>query len=183
MCQGHPMSAQKNKKTWLSDAHWKLIQKSVPIVCVDLLPIRVSRRAPYSVEAVGLILRDTPHQGQRWCLIGGRMLYRESVQDAISRQITETLGSQTRIRAGRNHHPICIAQYAPRRTKHFSLDPRQHAVSLTYVLELTGRATPQGEAVAYEWFDVKKLPPPKAFGFDQSRLVKYCLRRLRSPVI
>lgn len=177
------MSTKKHEKAWLPYARWKLIQESVPIVCVDLLPVRVSRRSPYAVEAVGLILRETPHQGQRWCLIGGRLLYGESLQDAIIRQVVETLGNRTRICTGRNQHPIHIAQYSPRRTKHFSLDPRQHAVSLTYVSELTGTPAPQGEAVAYGWFDVRKLPPRKEFGFDQARLVKYCLQLMRSATI
>jgi hypothetical protein len=37
----------------------------------------------------------------------------------------------------------------------------------------------QGEAISYEWFDVRKLPPPEEFGFDHDRVVNACLRLLR----
>jgi len=174
---------KSNNKAWLPPSRWRLVQASVPIVCVDVLPVRVSRRTPHIVEAIGLILRDTPRGRRRWCLIGGRLLYGESLRDAIGRQIGETLGSQVRIHLRRDQQPLYIAQYSPLKTKSFSLDPRQHAVGLTYASEITGSPAPQGEAVAYEWFDVRKLPPPKEFGFDQARIVKYCLQLLRTATV
>ena len=171
---------KSGNKTWLPPSRWKLVQASVPIVCVDVLPIRTSRLAPHTVEAIGLILRDTPRQGQRWCLIGGRLLYGEPLQDAIVRQVGETLGRRVRVHRRRDQQPLYIAQYAPHSIRPFALDPRQHAVGLTYVSEMTGSPAPQGEAVAYEWFDVRKLPPPEEFGFDQDRVVKFCLQLLRT---
>jgi ADP-ribose pyrophosphatase YjhB (NUDIX family) len=164
---------------WLSGARWKLVQESVPIVCVDIMPIRTSRCVPCRVEAIGLILRDTPHQRQRWCLIGGRVLRGESLRDAIHRQIVETLGTEVRILLKRDQQPLYISQYAPHGTKPFFLDPRQHAVGLTYAFKITGSPIAQGEAVAYRWFDIGKLPPPERFGFGQDRLVNVCLQLLR----
>jgi ADP-ribose pyrophosphatase YjhB (NUDIX family) len=133
------------------------------------------------VEAIGLILRETPNQGQRWCLVGGRLLYGESLRDAIVRQVGETLGTKARIHLKRDQQPLYIAQYAPHGIEPFGLDPRQHAVALTYISRITGSPVPQGEAVAFEWFDVRKLPPPERFGFGQHRLVNACLRLL-APV-
>jgi ADP-ribose pyrophosphatase YjhB (NUDIX family) len=170
----------RRHRAWLSPSRWKTVQASVPIVCVDLLPVRRSRFAPYAVEAIGLILRDTPHQGQRWCLVGGRVLYGESLRDAILRQVDETLGSRVRIHLSRSQQPLYVAQYSPHGARPFALDPRQHAVGLTYTSRITGSPAPQGEAISYEWFHVRKLPPPENFGFGHDRLVNTCLQLLRS---
>ncbi|MEO7002122.1 MAG: DUF4916 domain-containing protein, partial [Ktedonobacterales bacterium] len=70
---------------WLELTEWERIQKCVPIICVDILPVRFARQRQQRPLALGLIRRDTPHQGQRWCLIGGRVLYGESLGDAIER--------------------------------------------------------------------------------------------------
>jgi ADP-ribose pyrophosphatase YjhB (NUDIX family) len=170
------MRDRKHKKRWLSSSRWRLVQASVPIACVDVMPIRGSRRRP--IEAIGLILRETPHQGQRWCLVGGRLLYGECLRDAILRQVGETLGSKARIHLKRDQQPLYIAQYSPHGIEPFALDPRQHAIGLTYVSKMTGSPTARGEAIAYEWFDIRKLPRPEQFGFGHDRLVNACLRLL-----
>lgn len=174
----HPMNNKTSaNKTWLSPSQWKFVQASVPIVCVDVLPVRFSRASPDTIRAIGLILRDTPHQGRKWCLVGGRLLYGESLRAAIVRQVTETLGSGMRLHLGRDPKPVTVIQYSPTNLMPFVLDPRQHAVSLTYALQLTGSPKPQGEAVAYKWFDVRSLPSPEECGFGHHGVATSCLRR------
>src|SRR5689334_4261830 len=112
---------------WLSEEDWKQVQRSVPIVCADVLPVRRGR----SGVEVGLICRDTPHQGARWVTVGGRILLNEPVRKALDRQVRETLGEA--VRAKFEHTPIAIVEYFSRRIRGEAFDPRQHAVGLTYV--------------------------------------------------
>jgi len=168
--------ARKKYRSWFSSEDWKWIQRRFPVVCVDVLPIRFSGRARNSVEAVGLILRETPHQGRRWCLVGGRLLYGESLSNAVRRQIRETLGPRAHPVLKRGQQPLYVAQYSPSGKKPFALDPRQHAVGLTYVVEIKGVPQASGEAIRYEWFNLDLLPSPKQFGFDQGRIVRVCVK-------
>lgn len=157
---------------------WKRFQASVPITCVDVLHVRFARGVRRAIDAIGLIYRDTPHQGKRWCLIGGRLCRVESLHDAIRRQLRETLGSRVRpvLRVGQQ--PACVAEYSPSGKKPFGLDPRQHSVGLTYAVEVRGLPVAQGEAIRFEWFPVKSLPPSRYFGFNQDRVVRDCIKLL-----
>src|SRR5437868_10225007 len=99
------------KRVWLDPAEWKKTQESVPITCVDVLPMRMSGSDPGLCDGIGLILRDTPHQGQKWCLVGGRLLRNESMTEAVARQIQETLGQNVSFEIDAAAQPIYVAQY------------------------------------------------------------------------
>lgn len=168
---------------WLEPADWTWAQMNLPIVCVDILPIRCARGEAHQVESIGLIKRITERGSLGWCLVGGRLLLRESLTSAIKRQIKETLGNQVRISLPVDPIPILIAQYAPSGRPPFYLDPRKHSIGITYAVEVKGTANPRGEAVAFQWFRIGELPPPMQFGFNQDRIVKKCLVSLRKSCI
>jgi ADP-ribose pyrophosphatase YjhB (NUDIX family) len=167
------------KGSWLSAADWKLIQTSIPVVCVDVLPVRFSPSPQEDPRAVGLILRKTT-QGRKWCLIGGRLLYGELLSEAIRRQVREALGRRVEIYIRPGQQPLYIAQYSPSGRKPFAQDGRQHSVGLTYTLELQGTPTPSGEAILFKWFETTKLPRRKQFGFSQDMVLRTCLRLLKN---
>jgi len=167
------------KRTWLSGERWKLVQTSIPVVCVDVLPIHFSPNSDSDLQSVGLILRKTP-EGRKWCLIGGRLLYGESLSEAIRRQVREALGRHVKVRVGPDQQPFYIAQYAPSGRTPFVLERRQHSVGLTYALEIHGTPTPRGEAIVFRWFETAKLPRRTQFGFSQDRVLRTCLRLLRN---
>jgi ADP-ribose pyrophosphatase YjhB (NUDIX family) len=167
------------KRSWLSPADWKLIQNSVPVTCIDVLPVRFSASSRHDLRAGGLILRETPH-GRKWCLIGGRLIFRELFCSAVRRQLTEALGRHTKPRILTDHQPLYIAQYLPGSRRSFALDPRQHSVGLTYAVEVEGIPSPRGEAIEFEWFQIANIPPPRQVGFRQERVITACLRLLRN---
>ena len=134
---------------------------------------------PACLTAVVLIYRDTP-QGRKWCLIGGRLLYGESLREAVRRQVREALGRQVKVNPRPDQLPLHVAQYSPSGRKPFALDPRQHSVALTYALELKGTPTPGGEAVQFEWFEIAKIPRGKQLGFGQDAVLRACLRILQN---
>ena len=162
-------------RKWLSDPDWRIVQRRVPIACVDVLPLR--RRTSGSTQ-VGLIYRQTPHQGRRWCLIGGRLFRNEPLQTAVIRQVKEALGSKARCVLNGPVQPLLVVEYLSRRRKGSLFDPRQHAVSLTFSVQVSGRAKPAGEALDFRWFNLEDLPSSKLFGFGQKKVVLECARRL-----
>jgi ADP-ribose pyrophosphatase YjhB (NUDIX family) len=151
------------------------VQKLVPIACVDVLALR--KHSGKSTE-IGLILRDTPHQGRRWCLVGGRIYINESFQSALDRQIHETLGGKVQWISKEPAHPIFVAEYFSTQVRGALYDPRQHAVALTFAIEIRGPVEIGGEAIDFRWFGRKKLPKARSFGFGQNRVVEECLCRL-----
>ena len=163
---------------WLDDAEWKRVQQAVPIVCVDVLPLRKGRDG---IESVGLIYRDTPHQGRRWMLVGGRLLRNESLAEAAARQLRETLGSGVRFQIDPQAQPLYLAQYFTVARELGQVDPRQHAVTANYAIAIEGGPVASGEAISFEWFPPDRLPPRGAFGFEQDQVVEACLSRLGLP--
>lgn len=166
-------------EAWLEEAEWARIQQAVPIVCVDVLSLRFSDHGlSRHIEAVGLILRDTPHQGQRWCLIGGRVLRGESLGEAVGRQMHSALGHDIHFSIEDAPQPLYVAQYFPARRADLPVDPRKHAVAMTYALGIAGTPVAQNEALEFAWFDPSHLPPRRMFGFEQDRVMASCMLQL-----
>ncbi len=168
------MPASKN--AWLSPEEWAQAQHQMPIACVDALPIRLSSERG-SVESVGLILRHTAIEGDRWCLTGGRILHGETVSEAIDRHVRTTLGDAVTWHSGTGEQPLWVHQYFPDPRVGYGLDPRQHAVALTYAVRLQGDPAPKGEALDFRWFDVAELDRVP-FGFGQGDVARACLTAL-----
>lgn len=165
--------------SWLDQTEWEYVQSRVPIACVDILPIKLDDNLSL-ISAIGLILRDTPHQGHRWCVVGGRLLREESLEEAITRQLLETLGTNIHFDIPTNIEPTHIAQYFVNRPEQKCLDPRQHALGITYCIPITGQPFAQGEAYDFKWFDIHQLPLVNEIGFDQQYLLNACLSKLNT---
>ena len=168
------MSKPNQRNNWLTEEDWRRVQSQVPIICVDVIPFRA---LPEQAPEIGLILRDTPHEGRRWCLVGGRVLLNEPLLGAAQRQIHETLGPGVDIVLPAATPPIFIAEYLSERFDCALFDPRQHSVALTYFAGVSGEIRAQGEAFDFKWYSVAALPASSAFGFGQDTVLKECLNR------
>ncbi len=160
---------------WLDASDWKRAQETLPIACVDVVPVRLDRSE--KIEQVGLIFRDTPHQGRRWCMVGGRLWRNELVAEAIRRQLFETLGTHIAFKIEPDPQPTYVSQYFPTAREVGSVDPRQHALTLNFIIPITGQPQAGGEAIEFRWFAPSQLPAPDDFGFGQDRFVAACLCR------
>lgn len=160
---------------WLSAKDYQLIQNSVPIACVDIVPLRLNEGG--GIEAIGLIFRDTPHQGRRWCLVGGRVLINETLADAAARQLRQTLGEKIQFELGADVQPVYVSQYFPSPHPVGQIDPRQHSITINYCVGISGETQPQGEALDFRWFAPEALPGPNEFGFGQDGVLQECLIR------
>jgi 8-oxo-dGTP pyrophosphatase MutT (NUDIX family) len=129
---------------------------------------------------IGLIYRETPHQGRRWCLIGGRLRLNETFRAAVVREVNEALGTTVRCVVDVPVQPLFVAEYLSRRVKGALFDPRQHAIGLTFDVQLRGIAKPRGEALDFQWFNIGQLPDSDLFGFGQKKVLRECIQRLKT---
>jgi ADP-ribose pyrophosphatase YjhB (NUDIX family) len=163
------------QKGWLGDADWAMVRRSVPIACVDIFAWSGEK----TVDRVGLIFRDTPMGRPGWCLVGGRLMFEETLAEGITRQLRETLGDAIRFSVEAEPTPIYVAQYFPRRRDAGLIDPRQHALGMVFAVKVRGEVRAQGEARNFRWFEVEKLPRSEAFGFGQRAVVEACLEKMK----
>ncbi|HTU15308.1 MAG TPA: NUDIX hydrolase [Solirubrobacterales bacterium] len=152
---------------------WETIQASVPIFCVDVLPIRpaVGTEARDGGIELGLILRNTPDQGSRWCTIGGRLELDESIEAAVSRELAAAVGDGLEPIAGLADPEPLIVEYGRRPAPGAAYDLRKHAVSLTHPRWLDGEPSVRGEeAEAFRWWRLPDLDG-SVMGFGQESLL------------
>lgn len=157
---------------WIPEEEYQRIQKTLPIACVDILPIKVDEGV---VSMVGLIKRHTPHQGDRWCVIGGRLRYGESLYKAIHREMRSALGDDMVFSVCNNGMPINVYQYMPCEDENQLHDPRKHAISIMYLAEVSGDIYPANEALDFEWTPVIGIKDRSDIGFGQTPMILECL--------
>jgi ADP-ribose pyrophosphatase YjhB (NUDIX family) len=168
-------------QSWLSPTDYARIQQTMPIPCIDILPLRLHSPTTPTTPQVGLILRNTPENKNAWCLVGGRLFRNESIAQCITRQLHQTLGPNIRFQLGPDPQPLYIAQYFPTprpANEPHCIDLRQHSLALTFAIPIEGTPTAQDEALNFQWFPLNALPAPTDFGFNQDRIVATCLAKL-----
>lgn len=137
----------------LPDDLWQTVQATVPILCVDIVP---TRTADGGLE-VGLIRRRFADTGRPvWCHLGGRVRHGETTSEAISRHIHHTLDGAA-LEVGDDPQPHHVMQWFPstlRRAPSFGDDPRKHALSLCWALDLGHQIAVRagGEGTDLAWF-------------------------------
>lgn len=154
---------------WIPDAEYQQIIARVPILCVDLLPV-----AGGAHEQVGLIRRQTFGGNEGWCLIGGAVLRNEPLRDAVQRHVKATLGPDVSADA-RSLELLGVFEYFTQPGIGELVDPRKHAVSVTYCGALSGKERPQGEALEFTWFG-RDMLGSLTYGFGQERVVEQFTR-------
>ncbi|WP_127571225.1 NUDIX hydrolase family protein [Georgenia faecalis] len=142
---------------WLPPDELALVRSKVPMIYVDIVPVRVD--AVGLVEQVGLLLRNPREGGILRSLVSGRVLYRERVREAIVRHLEKDLGLLCLPQLPVAPQPFTIAEYFPTPGAGFH-DPRQHAVSLGYVIPVDGECEPQQDALDLTWFTPAEATDP-----------------------
>jgi len=134
---------------WLSADDIAQVRRSLPIVYVDAVPVRVDDSG--DVVAVGLLLRVTREGVMSRALVSGRVMYHERVRDALLRHIEKDLGPVALPQIPASPQPFTVAEYFPTPGITAYHDPRQHAVSLAYVVPVSGDCQPQNDAIDLAW--------------------------------
>jgi hypothetical protein len=141
--------------SWLSREELGAARERLPILYVDIIPVRVDGSG--AITSVGLLLRITGSGSISRALVSGRVLYHERVRTALLRHIEKDLGPLALPRLPVSPQPFTIAEYFPTPGVTAFHDPRQHAVSLAYVVPVDGDCEPQQDALELTWF-----PPAEA---------------------
>lgn len=144
------------ESAWVDAQTWEAVQQAVPILCVDLLPTRLAADSEWQI---GLIKRQTPFGRPMWCQIGGRVLHGETLREALVRHLETTL-SDVPSGFSSDPQPDYVMQWFPTEQKpgdpgpRFGLDPRKHAVALSFLMQIEGEPVPVagGEALEFSWF-------------------------------
>ncbi|QAY70427.1 NUDIX hydrolase family protein [Xylanimonas protaetiae] len=133
---------------WLTPEDLAEARAQLPLLYVDAIPVRVDESG--DVVAVGLLLRMGT-RGLTRSLVSGRVLYHERVRDALLRHLEKDLGPVALPRVPSSPQPFTVAEYFPTPGITAFHDPRQHAVSLAYVVPVSGDCRPQQDALEIAW--------------------------------
>ncbi|HHW50335.1 MAG TPA: DUF4916 domain-containing protein [Pseudoclavibacter sp.] len=140
---------------WLSDDDFAIVRRQLPILYVEAVPVRVDGRGV--VTDVGLLLRVSSAGAMTRTLVSGRVMHGELVRDALLRHLEKDLGPMAFPQIPLSATPATVAEYFPPPSESGLVDPRQHAVSLVYVVPVTGTCDPRQDALELSW-----LSPPEA---------------------
>jgi hypothetical protein len=148
----------QSQSNWLATEDLNVLRQLVPILYVDAIPVRIDAQG--EVTAVGLLLRVTGQGTITRALVSGRVLYRERVRTALLRHLEKDLGPLALPRVPPSPQPFTIAEYFPTPGVTPFHDPRQHAVSLAYVVPVEGDCEPQEDALELTWFTPAEAHDP-----------------------
>jgi hypothetical protein len=84
-------------------------------------------------------------------LITGRVLFHESLREAIARNVAKDLGELALPMIPSSLQPFTVAEFFPTPGVSEFHDARQHAISLCYVIPVAGDCKPEDETLDVEW--------------------------------
>lgn len=149
--------ASGDQGPWLTPFDLDLVRHRVPMAYVEALPLRLAPDG--DLEAIGMLLCATEHGGLQRSFVSGRVLYHETLREALTRHILKDLGAMAFPRLPASLHPFTVAQYFPTPGLGFH-DPRQHSVALVYAIPIDGEPTPQDDALDFSWFTPDEAMDP-----------------------
>ena len=167
---------QESAPGWLSEEVLEATRGRVPIVYVDAVPVRVDHLG--RVERVGTLLRGRSDGTLSRAVVSGRVLYGESVRDALWRHLNKDLGPDAEPQLPASPAPFTIAEYFPDPDRSGFHDPRQHAISLCYVVPVEGECAPSHDALDFAWLtptEATSLEVMAEMSGGQDRLVRLAL--------
>jgi ADP-ribose pyrophosphatase YjhB (NUDIX family) len=148
----------------------------MPIVYVEAVPVRVDSLG--NVTEIGLLLRQAADGTISRLIVSGRVKFGERVRDALLRNCEKDLGPLALPRIPVDPSPFTIVEYFPHADVSGFHDPRQHAVSLVYVVPVDGECEPTQEALDLAWFSPDEVMGPGVIGQmtgGQDRLLRLAL--------
>ncbi|MFG6493266.1 NUDIX hydrolase family protein [Microbacterium sp. P03] len=140
---------------WLSDVELAEARRRMPMLYVEAVPVRTDGMG--AVTDVGILLRATPLGEITRTIVSGRVRYGETVRDALFRHLENDLGPMAFPLLPPSPVPFTVAEYFPIPGVSAFHDDRQHAVSLAFVVPVTGTCEPRQDALEVTW-----MPPQEA---------------------
>ena len=135
---------------WLSEFELAEARRRLPMLYVEAVPVRTDGTG--IVTEVGILLRSTPLGEMTRTIVSGRVRFGETVRDALFRHIENDLGPMAFPSLPPQPVPFTVAEYFPLPGVSAYHDDRQHAVSLAFVVPVTGTCEPRQDALEVTWF-------------------------------
>ncbi|MEZ5280208.1 MAG: DUF4916 domain-containing protein [Acidimicrobiales bacterium] len=139
---------------WLSQDELETVRGRVPIVYVEAVPVRLDELG--QVTHIGLLRRAMPDGTISLAIVSGRVLWGETIREALMRNLDKDLGPAAFPRLPASPTPFTVAEYMPDPTQTGFHDPRQHAVSLAYIVPIEGHCEPSQSALEFSWVDTSE---------------------------
>lgn len=133
---------------WLTEDELAEARSRLPLLYVEAVPVRVDGLG--KVIEVGMLLRANDGEITR-TLVSGRVMYGETLRDALFRHLEKDLGPMAFPQLPPSPVPFSVAEYFPLPGIGQYVDERQHAVSLAYVIPVTGTCDPRQDALELTW--------------------------------
>lgn len=134
---------------WLSEVELAEARRHLPILYVEAVPVRLDGMG--TVTDVGILLRATPMGEMTRTIVSGRVRFGETVRDALFRHLENDLGPMAFPLLPPQPTPFTVAEYFPIPGVSAYHDDRQHAVSLAFVVPVTGTCEPRQDALEVTW--------------------------------
>lgn len=139
-----------NNPAWLSEFELAEARRRLPMLYVEAIPVRTDGTG--LVTELGILLRSTPLGEMTRTIVSGRVRFGETVRDALFRHIENDLGPMAFPLLPPQPLPFTVAEYFPLPGVSAFHDDRQHAVSLAFVVPVTGTCEPRQDALEVTWF-------------------------------
>lgn len=134
---------------WLTDVELAQVRRRLPLLYVEAVPVRVDGLG--QVVQVGVLLRAKSTGEMTRTVVSGRVMYGETLRDALFRHLEKDLGPMAFPQLPASPVPFSVAEYFPLPGLTVFTDERQHAVSLAYVVPVTGTCEPRQDALEVTW--------------------------------
>lgn len=144
--------------SWLSDDELATFRRRMPVLYVEAVPVRVDGLG--IVTEVGVLLRANSVGEISRTLVSGRVMYGETLRDALFRHLENDLGPMAFPQLPASPTPFSVAEYFPLPGISAYTDERQHAVALAYVVPVTGTCEPRQDALELTWVSPQEAASP-----------------------
>ncbi|MGK9219566.1 MULTISPECIES: NUDIX hydrolase family protein [unclassified Microbacterium] len=134
---------------WLSEFELEAVRRRLPMLYVEAIPVRTDGVG--QVTDVGILLRASSMGEIKRTIVSGRVRYGETVRDALFRHLENDLGPMAFPLLPPQPTPFTVAEYFPIPGVTAFHDDRQHAVSLAFVVPVTGTCEPRQDALEVTW--------------------------------
>ncbi|MGW8483220.1 NUDIX hydrolase family protein [Microbacterium sp. NPDC055903] len=143
-------AAGAGNPAWLTEFELAEARRRLPMLYVEALPVRTDGSG--QVTEVGILLRSTPLGEMTRTIVSGRVRFGETIRDALFRHVENDLGPMAFPLLPPQPLPFAVAEYFPIPGVSAFHDDRQHAVSLAFVVPVTGTCEPRQDALEVTWF-------------------------------
>ena len=144
-------SGHGNPPGWLDPDDIDRARRQLPIAYVEIVPVRTDELG--RIVQIGSLLRVGEDGSVVRTLITGRVLYHETLREAIARNVSKDLGDLALPMLPQSLQPFSVAEFFPTPGISEFYDPRQHAIALCYVVPIPGECKPQDVTLDVEWCD------------------------------